>query len=45
MQQILQEKFLLLCYHRIIESLQLEGTSESHLVRFLCNEQGHAQLD
>jgi len=26
---------------RIIESLELEGTSEGHLVQLLCNEQGH----
>ena len=27
--------------HRIIESLESEGTSEGHLVQLPCNEQGH----
>ncbi len=31
--------------HRILESLELEVTSEGHLVQLPCNEQGHAQLD
>ena len=31
--------------HGIIESLELEETSEGHLVQIPCNEQGHAQTD
>jgi len=31
--------------HRIIESLELEGTFKDHLVQLPCNEQGHAQLN
>ena len=31
--------------HRIIESLELEGTFKDHLVQLPCNEQGHPQLD
>ena len=27
--------------HRITGSLELEGTSEGHLVQLTCNEQGH----
>jgi len=27
--------------HRIIESFELEGTLEGHLVQLPCNEQGH----
>jgi len=33
-----------LCYVTIlsiVESLELEGTSEGHLVQLSCNEQGH----
>jgi len=30
--------------NRIIVSLALEGTSESHLVHFPCNDQGHHSL-
>ena len=32
-------------YHRIIESLELEGTFKGHLGQIPCNEQGHLQLD
>jgi len=31
--------------HRIIESLELEGTFEGHRVQLSCNDQGHPQLD
>jgi len=27
--------------HRIVESLELEGTIKGHLVQLPCNEQGH----
>ena len=30
--------------HRIIKSLELDGTSEGHLVQLPCNEQEHLQL-
>jgi len=30
--------------HRIVESLELEGTIKDHLVPLPCNEQGHLQL-
>lgn len=29
----------------IIEPLELEGTSEGHVVQLPCTEQGHTQLD
>ena len=32
-------------YHRIIESLELEGTFKGHLVQFPRNEKGYAQLN
>ena len=32
-------------YHRIIESLEMEGTFKHHLVQLLCNKQGHPQPD
>ena len=32
-------------FHRIIESLELEGTFKGHLVQHPYSEQGHAQLD
>ena len=32
-------------FHRIIESLELEGTFKSHLVQLPYNEQGHPQLN
>ena len=32
-------------FHRIIESLELEGTFRGHLVQLPCSEQGHAQLN
>jgi len=32
-------------YHRITESLELEGTFKGHLVQLPCNEQGHLRLD
>ena len=31
--------------YRSIELFELEGTLKGHLVQFLCNEQGHLQLD
>lgn len=31
--------------YRIIESFEVEGTLKGYLVQFLCNEQGHLQLD
>ena len=31
--------------HRITEPLELEETSEGHIVQLPCNEQGHPQLD
>ena len=31
--------------HRTTESLEVEGTSEGHLVQLPCNKQGHLQLD
>lgn len=34
-----------LCYHRITESFELEGTFKGHLVQLRCSEQGHAQLN
>lgn len=30
--------------HRVIKSLDLEGTLRGHLVQLLSNEQGHLQL-
>jgi len=35
---------LCVCSHRIIESFELEGTLQGHLVQLPCTEQGHLQL-
>jgi len=32
-------------FHRITESLELEGTFKGHLAQLPCNEWGHPQLD
>ena len=32
-------------FHRVIETLKLEGTINGHIIQFPCNEQKHLQLD